>query len=193
MFNDIDLDNPDFVVPCRLLKKSVQIYDIMRDQGITKMYAYGILYNPKTLVTDFLKIGQSCPEPGEETDKAVGERLKRQLAWMDGWNESKPKSEHGMGFRLNLDDEINKGNLPNRLLNKNALTFCVWNLDKRTPTTFTTKDRYITEWVEGELARQYKAKHQFLPILNYKDPTQNKAYGNCNISITHFNSLFTFE
>jgi hypothetical protein len=194
MFDDINLHNPDIAVDCRLLTASVQVYDQLRSIGLEKMYAYGILYKKTPLMYDFIKIGQSCPNPGENTEKAVGERIKRQLEHVPGWNDPPHYSSHGMDFWMNVQREIVNKNLPN--ITKNSLTFAIWNLDARRNkvSVFTRKENDIPLWVEGELARQYKSMNfGKLPILNIQDPTKNDAYRSCNVSITHFNKNFSYK
>lgn len=192
MFNNILLNNPDFYFDVGSMKHHTEIYQILRGNKINKMYAYAVMYRVNFTQYEFLKIGQSCPEPGEATEKAVGERLGRQLAWFDGWDYDKPKSSHGNDFYFNTLREIKNGNLPNYLNDKKFLCVGVWNIDSRASTVsnFIRKDRDMTEWVEGELANQHKKQKCCLPILNYKDPTQNKAYKNCNVDKAHFNKMF---
>ena len=193
MFNNISLYNPDFVIDCSTVKESRNIYDIVRSNGIVRMYSYALLYRLNLLQFEILKIGESCPSPGPSTAKAVAERLGRQLAWLPGWENPQPKSSHGADFSINLQEEIRLGNLSSDLYDKNKIIVAVWNLDIRAPNanTFVTSDSDITKWVEGHLAMQYKQSHDMqLPILNYKDPTQNRAYRECTVNIAHFNSMF---
>jgi len=193
MFNNIDLYNPDFIIDCSTVKESKDIYDIVRSKGIIRMYSYALLYRLNLLQYNVLKIGESCPSPGPGTAKAVAERLGRQLAWLPGWENPQPKSSHGNDFASNLQEEIRLGNLPNELYDKNKIVVAVWDLDKRAPNAnnFITSAGDITKWVEGHLAMQYKRLYDGqLPILNYKDPTQNRAYRECNVDIAHFNSIF---
>lgn len=192
MFNDIYLDKPDFYFDVGSMQHHKEVYQILRNNGISKMYAYAIMYRKNFLEYEFLKIGQSCPEPGENTEKAVGERLGRQLSWGDGWGYEKPDSSHGIDFFLNIQKEIKRGNLPNYLNDRKYWCVGVWNLDSRTSKVknFIRTERDITEWVEGELAKQYKRKNLCLPILNYKDPTSNRAFKECNINVEHYTTLF---
>lgn len=192
MFNDIFIDKPDFYFDVGSMKHHAEVYQILRDNGVTKMYAYAFMYRKSFLEYEFLKFGQSCPEPGENTAEAVGERLGRQIAWGDGWGYEKPLSGHGIDFFLNLQKEIKKGNLPPYLTERKYWCVGVWNIDKRLGqvSNFTRTDRDITEWVEGELVYQYKKKNLCLPILNYKDPTNNYAYKKCNINVALYTTLF---
>jgi hypothetical protein len=194
MIANIQLDKPDFYFDVGSLSTHKEIYKILRDNGIRKMYAYAIMYRKNFLQYEFLKIGQSCPEPGNNTNEAVGERLGRQLAWGDGWGYPKPKSSHGIDFFLNIQEEINNGNLPSYLTDRKYWCVGVWDIDSRAgqALTFIRSEKDITEWVEGELAKQYKAQNMCLPILNYKDPTRNHSYANCNIDVKLFNSLFSY-
>jgi len=152
------------------------------------------MYRKSFVEYEFLKIGQSCPEPGEDTHEAIGERLGRQLAWFDGWGYEKPKSAHGADFYLNTMAEIKNGNLPHYLNDKKYLCVGVWNIDTRSHavSNFIRKDRDMTEWVEGELANQHKKQKYCLPLLNYKDPTRNSGYVSCSINREHFSKLFSF-
>jgi hypothetical protein len=195
MFNNIQLNTPDFYFDVGSMTHHTEIYQILRDNQISKMYAYAIMYRKSFIEYEFLKIGQSCPEPGEDTEKAVGERLGRQLAWFDGWDYQKPKSVHGADFYFNTVSEIKNGNLPSYLNDKKFLCVGVWNVDRRAPNVanFIRKDRDMTEWVEGELASQHKKQKQCLPLLNYKDPTKNYSYVNCNVNVNHFSQLFAVQ
>jgi len=194
MFNNISLNNPDFYFDLGSIDHHTKIYQILRDNQISKMYVYAVMYRKSFIEHEFLKIGQSCPEPGEDTEKAVGERLGRQLAWFDGWGYEKSKSSHGADFYFNTMTEIKNGNLPDYLNDKKYLSIGVWNIDSRAPTvsSFIRKDRDMTEWVEGELANQHKKQKHCLPLLNYKDPTRNYSYVNCNVDMKHFSTLFSY-
>jgi hypothetical protein len=194
MFNNIFLDKPDFYFDVGSMQHHTETYQILRDNQITKMYVYAVMFRKSFIEYEFLKIGQSCPEPGEKTEKAVGERLGRQLAWFDGWGYKKPRSAHGADFYLNTLDEIKNSNLPSYLNDKKFLCVGVWNIDSRAPTVsnFTSEDRDMTTWVEGELAYQHKKQKCCLPLLNYKDPTRNHAYINCNVDMNHFSTLFSY-
>lgn len=193
MFTDIFLNKPDFYFDVGSMNTHKEIYKILRDNGIRKMYAYAIMYRKNFLEYEFLKIGQSCPEPGEDTNEAIGERIGRQLAWGDGWDYAKPKSSHGIDFYLNIQTEIKNGNLPEYLTDRRHWCVGIWNVDSRAGqnSTFIRTERDMTEWVEGELVNQYKKKYMTIPILNYKDPTRNHSYANCNVSMEVFNSLFS--
>jgi len=195
MFNEILLNKPDFYFDLGAMDCHTQVYQILRDNQINKMYVYAIMYRKNFTEYEFLKIGQSCPEPGESTEKAIGERLGRQLAWFDGWGYKKPKSAHGADFYLNTLEEIKNGNLPSYLNDRKFLCVGVWNIDSRASkvANFIRKDRDMTEWVEGELANQHKKQKYCLPLLNYKDPTKNYSYVNCNINIDHFSKLFSYQ
>lgn len=193
MFKDISIDHPDFYFDVGAMKHHTEVYDILRQNGIQKMYAYAIIYRKNFLEYQFLKFGQSCPEPGEKTEKAIGERLGRQISWGDGWGYRKPKSSHGCDFYNNIKEEIANERLPDYLADRKYWSVGVWNIDKRLSLVenFVREDKDITEWVEGELANQYKRKYLCLPVLNYKDPTRNFSYMNCNVNKNHFNSFFS--
>lgn len=193
MFTNIDLNNPDLMVNLDTLGKAVEIYDILRAGGVKKKYCYALLYRKNLLQYDIIKIGESCPEPkSSNTSHAVGERLGRQIGWLDGWS-SYPRSDNGMDLRFNMQTEIGLNKLPANVIHKDNITVAVWNLDNRVPTVVVGKDRDITQWVEGELAQQYKSTHNYdLPVLNYKDPTKNKAYLKGYVTQNLVNQLWTF-
>jgi hypothetical protein len=89
--------------------------------------------------------------------------------------------------------EIELDKLPANVIHKDNITVAVWNLDNRVPPVVAGKDRNITQWVEGELVQQYKSTHNYnLPVLNYKDPTKNKAYRKGYVTHDLVNHLFTF-
>lgn len=193
MFNNIDLNNPDLMVDLSTVTEAKKIYDMLRTNGVSKKYCYALLYRKNLMSYDIIKIGESCPEPASTTSPAVGERLTRQVAWLDGWPKY-PRSPHGNELRFNMLEEINKGKLPSDVLHKDKITIAVWNLDIRVPNTVITKDKDITHWTEGELARQYKVTHDnTLPVLNYKDPTSNKVFKKGGVRKSLLDSFMTFE
>jgi hypothetical protein len=194
MFNQkIDLHNPDVMVDLKDLSFAKDIYKILRQSGIKKKYCYALLYRKNLLVNEIIKIGESCPEPNEKTTPALGERLTRQAAWLDGWPRY-PKSPNGNELRFNMLEEIKLENLPKNVIHKDNIIIAAWNLDNKVPLVDMGKDRYITQWVEGDLAQQYKNGHDnLLPVLNYKDPTQNKIYKSGWESTKIMQDMFVFE
>jgi hypothetical protein len=174
--NDIQLSDPDFVIDCSKITKSIDIYSIIRSYNDPKFYCYAICYR-KGLLIDFIKIGESAPAPGESTAEAIGERIKRQLEHVPGWEDQPYYSEHGNDFWSNVSREIKEGRLPN--LTKDNLLVGVWNLDaKQHKIDFLYEtNKEVSTYVEGLLCKQYKKLHNDnLPILNIKDPTRNKSF-----------------
>jgi hypothetical protein len=173
---DIDLSDPDFVIDCSKITKSVDIYTIMHSYNNPKFYCYAICYR-KGLLIDFIKIGESAPAPGQNTAESIGERIKRQLEHVPGWEDPPYYSEHGNDFWSNVSREINEGTLPN--ISKDNLLIGVWNLDAmqhRIPFLYES-NKEVSLYVEGLLCKQYKKLHNgHLPILNIKDPTRNKSF-----------------
>ena len=189
--SNINLFKPDFMIDCSKLKQASDVYGIMKKNGIKKMYCYTFFYRKDMLTFDILKIGESCPSPSPGTNAAIAERLGRQIAWLEGWNDQ-PKSDNGIDFSLNIKREIQKGNLPTNVVNRNNICIGVWNLDIRPVLVFVEKDRSVTTWAEGTLAQQYKNNNgDRLPLLNYKDPTKNTAFCKSFVSIAHFDDIFT--
>jgi len=175
MYN-FDLMNPDFVINCRDFETSADVYNYIRSFGNPKIYCYAICYR-KGLNIQFLKIGESAPNPGEKTAEAIGERIKRQLEHVPGWQDPPHLSAHGIDFWKNTLREINKGNLPH--LAKDDLIVGVWNIEANLHKInfYYDKNKELSTWVEGILTEQYKKLHnRQLPILNKKDPTRNAAY-----------------
>lgn len=190
MYANLKLDEPDFYVNLDKLNNPSQIYGILRSKKVRKKYCYALMYRKNFMLLDILKIGESCPEPSPNTNKAVGERLGRQIAWLDGWD-TFPKSSHGHDLRLNIINEINNKLIPDYVLDRNNISVGIWDLDNRVPLNLYSYDRELTTWAEGELVNQYKRTHNnFLPVLNYKDPTNNKSYKLNNIDIKNFQTLF---
>lgn len=189
----ISISSPDFIIDCRDHPSSLSVFEILRQHNVRKLYAYMICYRNFSEKYEVLKIGQSCAEPGPGTAKAHGERIKRQLGHFPGWNDLAPRSVHGADTWYNVQQEILKGRI-NPLVNKNSLLVGIWNLDKRRHDvdTYISSESDISEWAEGELAFQYKKAHNgFLPILNYKDPTRNKAYSS-NVRLKHLATFVEF-
>jgi hypothetical protein len=173
---NIDVHDPDFVIDCGMLKKSTEIYKMMHLYCNPKMYCYAICYR-KGLVIDYIKIGESAPNPGSNTSEAIGERIKRQLEHFPGWKDRPYYSSHGDDLWSNVCREVNKGTLPT--LTKDNILIGVWNLEAREHRiNFLYEDnKEISTYAEGILCDQYKKHHNGnLPVLNIKDPTRNKSY-----------------
>lgn len=194
---DIDLFDPDFVIDLKEFNDSASIYTVMRDHKITRAYVYGMIYNPKLLYNDFIKVGMSAPNLGEKREYQVGERIVRQIAWVPGWEAPHPFSDHGSGFWRNIEDFlIPKNQLPKNF-NKNMLRVAVWDISARAHLNQIVSeddDLTLATWAEGELAFQYKQSHDGkLPLLNITDPSKTKIYSKPYISKKVFNDLFSFS
>lgn len=172
----IDIHDPDFIIDCSTIDTSAGIYKVIRDYGDPKIYCYAFCYRIG-LKIEFIKFGESAPLPGTNTAEAIGERIKRQLEHVPGWNDPPYYSSHGDDFWSNLNREIQLGNIKH--LNKNDLIVGVWNLENRLHKIDFLYDRNkdISLHFEGLLCKQYKERNDGrLPILNIKDPTRNKAF-----------------
>jgi hypothetical protein len=171
----IDMFDPDFVIDCSTIEKSIDIYNLMHKYNDPKFYCYAICYR-KGLIIDFIKIGESAPSPGQQTSEAIGERIKRQLEHVPGWADPPYYSEHGNDFWSNVSREIHEGRLPT--MTKNNLLVGVWNLEAREHKInfYYERNKEVSQYAEGLLCEQYKKLHNSLPILNIKDPTRNKSY-----------------
>jgi len=184
----IDMFKPDFVIECNNLQSSDEIYNLMHAYNNVKNYVYAICYR-NGLRFEVIKFGESAPCPGTNTAKAIGERIKRQLEHVPGWNDPDYYSSHGDDFWANLEREIKKGTIPN--LTKDNLIIGVWDIDKRKANIqyLYKTNRELTTWAEGELTEQHKKFYGKKPILNIKDPTRNKSYKGPLLPT----SLFSFE
>lgn len=173
---DITIFDPDFVIECNKLKRSTEIYEMLHSYDNPKMYCYAICYR-KGLIIDFIKIGESAPNPGENTQEAIGERIKRQLEHVPGWEDPPYYSAHGSEFWKNVSREIDLGTLPS--LTKDNLIIGIWNLESQIKSInfLYESNKEVSLYAEGFLCEQYKKLHNGnLPILNIKDPTRNKAF-----------------
>jgi hypothetical protein len=173
---NINIFDPDFVIDCSKMKQSIEIYDMLHSYNDPKMYCYAICYR-KGLIIDFIKIGESAPSPGENTSEAIGERIKRQLEHVPGWEDPPHYSAHGTDFWMNVSREISVGTLPP--LNKDNLIVGIWNLEAQSNSIdfLYESNKEVSLYAEGLLCEQYKKLHNGnLPILNIKDPTRNKAF-----------------
>lgn len=172
----IDMYKPDLVINCSMLASSAQIYEIMRDYNKIKNYVYCIGYL-NGLIFEVIKFGESAPSPGTNTSEAIGERVKRQVEHVPGWTDPPYYSSHGNDFWSNLQREIIKSNIKN--IDKNDLIIGIWNIDSRADIgieyLFDSK-KELTTWGEGELTRQYKNAYGKKPLLNIKDPTNNRSF-----------------
>ena len=193
---NIDLYNPDFIINCKYLRESSQVYELLRTKNISRAFVYGMIWNPEPKVNNFIKIGRSAPTLGSLRKHQVGERIVRQLAWVPGWEGEHVKSSHGSEFWHNINEfAIPKKQLPSNF-DKNMLRVAIWDISARTPSAdILSDDEEFTAscWAEGELANQYKNFNQNkLPILNFVDPSQDKIYKNPRISKRHFEQLFDY-
>lgn len=178
MFDDIQLFDPDFTIDCARFDKCHRVYSAMKSKGIRKSYVYGMCYKPTGLTFDFLKVGMSCPSPGESREPQVGERVVRQLSWVPGWKGEHVRSSHGADFWLGIEHFlIPNGKLPEDF-NKNDLVVAVWDITERMKKSDINEHDELkaTAWAEGELVYQYKTKFDKLPNLNIQDPSKSKHY-----------------
>lgn len=184
MFKDIVLHSPDFLIKCDNLIFNTNVYDKMRENGISRSYVYVIARNnPKSLLNyDFLKVGKSSPNPGENREVQIGERIARQISHVPGWvyfTGTDPISSHGQDFMNAVNYEIKNGNIESGFC-KNDITIGVWDISKRMYMTDMLEtiesEIHATSWAEGSLAVQYKNLYGRLPLLNYVDPSNSKFY-----------------
>lgn len=186
MFKEIDLLAPDFVFKCNTMIYSNEVYNTMRNNGITRSYCYAILCDsPNQLLSyTWLKIGRSSPNPGEGNDVQIGERIARQLFHLKGWkylSDHNPISSHGQDFANGLGSLKEQGILEN--FNKDLAIVAVWDVSKRMHSINMVEtddsELHATAWLEGELCKQYKQRNKGkLPLLNFVDPTNTKYYKN---------------
>jgi len=193
MLKGIQLYNPDFAIKCSELNHFSEVYAIMRANGITKSYVYGMCYQPGPLTFDFLKCGMSCPSLEEKRGYQVGERITRQLAWVPGWQGTHVHSNNGADFWFGIQHfmMVPNGNIPTTF-NKNELTVAVWDVSSRMKLAdISDHDEYrATAWAEGELVAQYKQRFGKKPSLNIQDPSKSKYYTSGYTPKSVFNSLF---
>lgn len=190
---NIDLYDPDFIINCRDLRYPGMVYELMRVNGIKRAYVYGMVWQPKLLTYDFIKVGMSAPKLEEKRGYQVGERLVRQVSWLPGWDAEPVKSSHGSDFWQNiLRFAIPQNKLP-QYFNKNMLGIAVWDISKRKALSdFLTDDEELASaaYAEGMLAKQYKNLHENeLPPLNYIDPSQNSVFQG-HVSKSSYTNLF---
>ena len=188
---NIDLLAPDFVIFCKNINHSKDIYEIMRQRGITRSYAYSMIRKPSLLNYEFIKVGMSCPTLTDR-EHQVGERLVRQVSWIPGWQGPQPKTSNGLDFWLNIQSDLIANNKVPITFNKNDIEIAVWNVSIRMATSdiLLEQEWIATAWTEGELAMQHKIKYGKLPALNYADPSTTKAYKGAHISNAAFQNLF---
>jgi hypothetical protein len=188
---DITLLEPDFTIACKFVKTPKDIYKIMREMGITKSYAYGMLYQPTLLSFKFIKIGMSSPELNSR-EHQVGERLVRQLSWVPGWSCESPKTSNGYDFWMNIQNDLISKNILSKDFDKNRLIVAVWDVSKRMGNSdfILEQERTATAWVEGALASQHKEIHGSLPPLNYVDPSTTKSFTQPHVSREIFDMFF---
>ena len=196
MIKDLELFDPDFIIDLKNLNVSAEIYPIMREKGIIRAYVYGMIFNPKPLKFDFLKVGMSAPKLGEKREHQVGERIVRQVSWVPGWLEPHPYSGNGSEFWHNINDRLISQKMLPSDFNKNNLKIGVWDISKRVYCNnilSDDEDLTLSTWAEGELAYQYKNYNNGkLPLLNITDPSKTKIYTGTHIPKDTFNKLFEF-
>jgi hypothetical protein len=191
---DIDVYEPDFVISCKFLNSSKEIYEIMRSKTITRAYVYAMVYQPKTLYADILKVGMSSPSLSEKRERQVGERIVRQVSHVPGWDSGPPYSSHGSDFYYAVRNFLIPKKLVVENFNKDMLHIGVWDITQRAHYNIieTNDDDFtLATWAEGELAKQYKQTHgNKLPLLNKVDPTKTKVYNKPFLSKENFNEVF---
>lgn len=128
---DIDIYEPDFLISCKFLDSSGEIYEIMRNKSITRAYVYAMVYHPKTLYSDILKVGMSAPTLKEKREYQVGERIVRQASHVPGWSSGLPYSSHGSDFYYAIRNFLIPKNLVAENFNKNMLHIAVWDISQR--------------------------------------------------------------
>lgn len=194
MIQNLDLYNPDFLIDLKNLKISAEVYPIMRQMGIVRAYVYGMVFNPKPLKFDFLKVGMSAPKLGEKREHQVGERIVRQISWIPGWAEPHPYSGNGSEFWHNINDRLIAQNILPADFNKDNLKIAVWDISVRVHHNVILSDDEeftLSTWAEGELAQQYKNNNfNKLPLLNISDPTKTKIYSGTHIRKDVFSQFF---
>jgi hypothetical protein len=184
MFKNIELLKPDFIFRCNTMKVSNEVYEAMRNNGITRSYCYAILTDnvDQLLTYTWIKIGRSSPNPGARKDVQVGERIARQLCHLRGWeylSGRDPRSCHGQDLANGLEDLEEQGILEG--FDKDKAVVAVWDVSKRMQfaNLVETDDSELraTGWLEGELCAQFKKRNGgALPLLNLADPTKAKYY-----------------
>lgn len=192
---ELNLYTPDFVIDCKYLTRSGDIYPIMREHGIKRSYTYGMIYYPNPLIIDFLKIGKSSPKLGSNREHQVGERIVRQASWVPGWESPHPSSDTGSAFWHSIKYNLMEKKLVKHTFNKNDLSIAVWDVTKRViySDIISSSDEEfdLCTWAEGELSHQYKLNNNGrLPYLNVSDPTATKIYKGAYVSKKGFNNLF---
>lgn len=190
----LDIEDPDFLIGLQHLNNPATVYRIMRKHLIKRAYVYGMLWFPKKLKMDFIKIGRSCPNLGGKREKQVGERIVRQIAWVPGWKVEHVKSAHGSDFWHNITHfAMPKNKIPIDF-NKNMLYVGVWDISNRMGNSdLISADEELSAscWAEGSLADQYKqVNNGILPDLNFIDPSKNKIYSKAHVSKKIFNIMF---
>lgn len=177
MFTNIQLFNPDFLIDCSTLENSSNAYQLMRINGIRKSYVYGMCYKTSPLMYDFLKVGKSSPNLGEDREYQVGERVARQISWVTGWS-TIPSSSHGIDFWLGIQNTLIPTGKIKSTFNRNDLVVAVWDISKRMALAdiLESDEPKAAGWAEGELAAQYKKIYKRLPLLNIQDPSNSSAY-----------------
>ena len=190
MFKNIELLKPDFVFKCNTMQISNEVYDTMRNNGITRSYCYAILTDDPDQLLSYIwiKIGRSAPSPGAGKEVQIGERIARQLFHLRGWeylSGHNPISSHGQDLANGLNNLEEEGILTG--FNKNLAIVAVWDVSKRMKfidlVETDDSELHATAWLEGELSAQYKHQNKNeLPLLNKKDPTKTKFFKNGYVS-----------
>jgi hypothetical protein len=194
MFDNVNLYKPDKIIRLSELSDSSEIYDIMKKMN-ARSYAYGIGYQPDDeLRIIFVKIGRSSPDKNRTNDRIYGERVVRQVAWLDGWTTTK-HSANGADYYKGMCDLVANGDFPERALHKNNTIIGIWNCNPLFRTCKSDATEYEqTEWLEAYLCKEYKNDFKLnLPPLNRRDPSTGSILKRPMVSTEIMDSLFKFE
>lgn len=175
MFTDICLFAPQYVINCVDHSNSGDIYSLMRSNNIGPAFVYTMTYCVPKEKTTLVKIGRSSPELRDRKYQ-LGERLVRQIAGLNGWNEDQRVGGNVFEFR---EACILKGVFNRHDNHKNYLSISLWDISKRLAALglILTSEFDATSWAEGELAHQYKQiSGDKLPPLNIQDPSLMPVY-----------------
>jgi hypothetical protein len=176
---DLNIFQPDFAIDCKELQSSGSIYEIFRENGIKKSYAYAMGYRRTPFSYQFLKIGMSNPVLTEVRDAQVGERVVRQMAHFPEWDKQ-AVSPNGYDFYRGVVGLIANGDLKENF-GKNDITIGVWDITKRYPSIqerLLIEESEVVRWAEGELTNQHNMLFGWRPVLNIQNPANSTAYKN---------------
>lgn len=192
----LDLHNPNFWFDVYDIKHPSHVYEIFRKNGITKAYIYVLAYKDLPFKIKYLKVGMSHPSlEATEREYQVGERVVRQLSWIDGWD-GEPISSNGQDLKNGIKRLQKTGELPKKL-NKNDLIVAVWDITARIPNLDPNLEinnlKTVTEWAEGEMCNQIIKEIGFKPPCNFRNPANSKAYKKGYYDRSILDEMFIFE